>query len=171
MIKKIIIFLNILIFAGAFSQVKWLTLEQGLAAQELKPKKMLMNFCNNTSEACKSLENKTFANPAIADYINENFYAVKFDVDSKEEVKIFDKSFKKIPGQAFHSFAKFMNVTSLPSIIFVDEETMPITILNGNVTAKELDPYLRLIATGDYTKIDSRNSWDAAQSKMKSKLK
>ena len=70
-----------------------------------------------------------------------------------------------------HDFTKFMNVNSVPSIVFLNEQSVPITNINGFLTAKELDPYLRIISSDEYKKFKSRAEWENYQRKMKSTIK
>ena len=64
-----------------------------------------------------------------------------------------------------------MNVNSIPSIVFLDEVSNPITILNGLLYPKEIEPYISMIATDEFKKIKTRQDWDDYQKKFKSKLK
>ena len=70
-----------------------------------------------------------------------------------------------------HGFTKYMNVNAVPSIIFLDEQSMPITILQGALTAKELEPYLPFFANDEYKKIQTREKWENYQKKFKSSIK
>ena len=64
-----------------------------------------------------------------------------------------------------------MNVNAIPSIVFLDEKSNPITILQGALTAKELEPYIPFIANDEYKKIDTREKWENYQKKFKSNIK
>ena len=64
-----------------------------------------------------------------------------------------------------------MNVTTIPTTVFLDEQSMPITILQGNLTAKELEPYIPFIANDDYKKINTREQWENYQKKFRSTIK
>lgn len=155
-----------------------MTFEQEQKAQKIKPKKIIINFYADWCESCKKMEKEVYNHPVIQKHINENFYAVKFNSEGNETVNHFGKTFvnpkynplEKEKNSA-HQFTQFMNVSSVPSLVFLDEKGNPITILNGTLTAKEIEPYLMLISTDAYQKFKTREEWDNYQRKFKSKIK
>ncbi len=175
--KKFILLLVILSSAITFAQVKWMTLDQALAAQAQNPKKIIIDFYTDWCAPCKLMEKNTFNHPVIAEYLNENYYPVKFNAERKDSVTLFGRTFKNdgfVKGKTkntLHDFTKYMNVNAVPATVFLNEQGNPITILQGALTAKELEPYLLFMATEDYKKVTTREQWQTYQKKFKSKIK
>lgn len=172
--KKNIVFLFLLFFSMSFSQIKWMSIEEALATQANNPKKIVINFYSESSSPCKKMEKETYNHSLIAKYLNENFYAVKFNAEGKETINVMGRTFgntNAIENNSLNEFSKFMNISKVPSTVFIDEENKIITVLQGNLTAKELEPYLLFIGNNDYKKIENSSKWENYQKKFKSKIK
>ena len=64
-----------------FSQeVNWISMDK---AQELQkvPKNIMMDVYTDWCGPCKLMDKNTFQNPDVANFLNENFYAVKFNAE------------------------------------------------------------------------------------------
>lgn len=177
LMKKTFVLLFILIISFSSAQISWMNLQQATEAQKTNPKKILINFYADWCNQCKSMDKNTFNNPVIEQIINENFYPVKFNSEGNETVSFMGRTFtnqnlnvgKK--KNSLHDFTKFMNVNAVPAVIFLDVNNQPITMLQGALTAKELEPYLILISNEEYKKIDNREKWQNYLQKFKSKIK
>ncbi len=158
----------------SFAQVHWITINEALEAQKKIPKKIFIAFTDDNCTPCQKMENLAFDNPVIAKMIADKYYAVKFFADSKEKVNFRGREFDRadsLPQTAMHPFAKYMNISTVPTLVFLDEHAAPITSLMGALSAKDIEPYFSMISTQDYKSIKSRQQWDDYQRKFKSKIK
>lgn len=176
--KKIVFLFSLLASSIGFSQVNWMTMNQALKAQQENPKKILIKFYADWCSMCKMMERNTFNHPEIAKYINENYYAVKFNAEGNEKVEFVGKTFgnpnynsHQKTGKARHQFAQYMNISAYPSTVFLDDDKALITGLVGYFEARDVEPYLALIATEKYKEVKTQEEWEAYRSKFKGKVK
>ena len=175
--RKFSMLFLLMFFSLTFSQVKWMTLSEAIEAQKSEPRKIIIDFYADWCGPCKTMDKTTFNHPVISQFLNEKYYLVKFNAEGNENITIFGRTFtnpnytKKSGRNPQHDFTKFMNVNAVPTLVFLDENTNPITILQGALTAKELEPYLPFFANDDHKKMKTREEWENYQRKFKSKIK
>lgn len=138
--------------------VRWYTFEEALALNAKQPRKILMDVFTDWCGWCKVLDSKTFSHPVIAQYLNENFYAVKFDAEQLPDVVYMGKTFKnqKKGNKSAHDFivALTQGKLSYPTMVFFDGESKPLTVVPGFHTPEQLEPILVFLAEDKYKVMD-----------------
>ena len=97
------------------TKIKWLTLEEAQELSQETPKKIIMDVYTDWCGWCKKMDKTTFADEKVAEYVNENYYAVKLKADSNDKVTFKGQEFSK--GE----LAQALRVTGYPTIVFFDE--------------------------------------------------
>ena len=172
---KYVLFILLFISAAtASAQVKWMTMNDALAAQKKEPRKILLKGYTESCPNCKWMDKYAFSKADIATYINNNYYPVKFDVEGKEPITYKGKSYgnkqyKKFPG-AQHEFAEAMQIFEYPTLIFFDEKANVINPVPGKMGPKKLEVYITMLADDTYKSITTGQDWADYQADFKYRL-
>lgn len=131
-------------------EIKWMSFEEAMAAQKKKPKPIFMDVYTEWCGPCKTLDKKTFHDEAVVNYINANYYAVKFNGEGNEEFTYKGKKYTNPNYQegrkgrnATHDFTVFLKVRGYPSMILFNEEGDVKDAIVGLRTPEELLPLLK----------------------------
>jgi thioredoxin-related protein len=153
--KKIIMLLAVAIFVTTNSiaqEIKWVTFEEALALQKKKPKKIMMDVYTAWCGPCKMLDKNTFQNADVAKYVNDNYYAVKFNAEGNDVVKYKDVTYSN-PGykaematrrNGVHDLTRQLQVNAYPTIVFFDENGESIFPVRGYQNPQQLELYLKM---------------------------
>ncbi|MGA8854183.1 MAG: thioredoxin fold domain-containing protein, partial [Christiangramia sp.] len=170
--KKLLIFTFLLAAVSSLQaqEIKWMTMNEALVAQKKKPKKIFVDAYTNWCGPCKMLDKNTFSNKDVAEYINEHFYAVKFNAEGNETINFKDKVFTN-PGydpnrtgrNSVHQFASAMGVNAYPTMVFFSEEAGFLSPVKGYLTPQQLEIFLKIFATDDYKKVKTEEEWKKYQ--------
>jgi len=151
-----------------------MSMDEALAAQKETPKKIFMDVYTKWCGPCKMLDRNTFTNKKVIKFINENYYAVKFDAEGTEEITYQDFTYANPNYQegrkgrnATHFFADALNIAGYPSMAFFKEDGVIIQAITGYKTPQELEIFLKMIANDDYLKLTTGEAWQEYQKNFK----
>jgi len=168
--KLIVLALSLMAIAVQAQEINWITMDEALAAQKENPKKIVVDVYADWCGPCKMMDRNTFTNEDVIQYINENFYAVKFDAEGTEEVNYQGHQFTnpeykegKRGRNSTHQFTRALQVRGYPSMVYFDEKGALIQAVPGYQAPQQLEIYLKMIATDDYKEITSAESWQNYQ--------
>jgi thioredoxin-related protein len=136
------------------SGIKWMTWAQMQDAQKTEHRKVFVDVYTGWCGWCKRMDASTFTNAEIVKYVNENFYAVKFDAETREDIKFRDKTYKYVAQgmQGYNELAAEIlnNQMSYPTSVYFDENLDEIFPVPGYQESRMFESVLNYVATNSY---------------------
>ena len=180
--KKIVYICLLAVLASTNSmaqKINWVSLDEALELQKKNPKKIMIDVYTNWCGPCKMLDKNTFQNKDVAQYVNEHYYAVKFNAEGNEEITYKGKTYSN-PGynpelanrrNSAHQLSRYFQVQAYPTIIFMDEKADVIAPIRGYQTPPQLELYLKLFKNDDYKEIDTQEKFSSYAKAFKAEFK
>jgi thioredoxin-related protein len=155
---------------SAQETIKWVSFEKAVELAQKEPRPIIMDVFTDWCGWCKKMDATTFANPKIAAYVNQYFYAVKFNAEQKEAIKFRDREYKFIPNgqRGYHELAAelMQGKLSYPTIVYLDKDINLIQPIPGFQTPEALEPIINFFGSDKYRSM----SWEDFSSQFKSNL-
>ena len=86
-------------------EIQWLSFDELQVAMKKNPKKVFMDVYTDWCGWCKKMEKSTFTNPDVIKYINEHYYAIRFNAEQKEPIRFMGKTYELKPGSNTNELA------------------------------------------------------------------
>jgi thioredoxin-related protein len=126
--------------------VSWMTFKEAQEKNKTLTKPFIVDIYTDWCGWCKHMMKTTYANPNLAAYINQNFYPVKFDAETKDTIEFNGQVYKPTSMQPRtpHELAiKFLGQKlSYPSTIFITNKFEFNMLAQGYLEDKKLEPML-----------------------------
>lgn len=149
-------------------EINWVTIEEAVALQKKEPRKIMMDVYTAWCGPCKMLDKNTFKNKDVADYVNKNYYAVKFNGEGNDTVTFDGNTFsnpnydpaKASRRNSVHEFTRYLRVSAYPTIVFMDEQGKVIAPITGYKQPQQLELYLKMFKSNDYKALDTQQKFN-----------
>lgn len=134
--------------------IKWSELE---AYQQSAPKKVYIDIYTEWCGWCKKMDKTTFKDPAIVEYLNNNFYCIKFDAETKEELFYNGEKYTyiKLGKSGYHKLAAqlMQGKMSYPTSVFLDEKNTVIQPIAGFIDTQLFEQIIHYFGSNSHKSI------------------
>ncbi len=154
--------------------INWMTIEEAMAAESKQPRKIMIDVYTKWCGPCKMMSQNTFTDADVVAYMNEHYYCVKFDAERADSCVFKGQTFKnpdfdpaKTGRNGVHQFARYLNVSAYPTLVFLDETGGLIGPVVGYKTPGDLELFVKFFVSDKYKEITTAEQWQAYMNEFK----
>lgn len=165
----LILFIGLSSWTSGQKGINWLSIEEAVEANKKEPKLIFVDVYTNWCGWCRKMDAGTFNHKQVSEYMNANYYCVKFNAETKDTIQFMGQQFTnpKPAGQrGTHKFARALldNQMSYPKFVVMNQNFERISIIPGYHDAKGFEPIMRYFGDNAYLQIP----WEKYNSTFKS---
>lgn len=158
--KKIILITALALampFLAKAQKIEWMDFEEAVELNKTEPKFIFIDCYTEWCGWCKKMDQTTFKDADVIEYMNEHFHAVKFDAERMDTIVFQGYTFvNKTPQGASrknpHELAQALlqGKMSYPSYVVMNKESQLLTVIPGYLQAKEFIKILKFFGSEAY---------------------
>jgi thioredoxin-related protein len=160
--RLIPLFLLLLLSSLAYGQerIEWYTFQEAIQRSQIEKKKIMVDVYTKWCGWCKVMDQKTFRDPEVIKYINNNYIAVRLDAEEDITIPFKGKNYSLVKegGKSYHELASeiMRGRLSFPTIVFMDEQINVIQPIPGFQDHEQFLMVLRYFGENNHQRIP----WD-----------
>ncbi len=160
--KVVVLFFIITISGFSFSlkengkKVNWISFQEAEKKMQEKELPVIVDMYTDWCGWCKVMDSKTYAKPNVAYYLNNKFYAIKFNAESREDITWRGKIYRYDPQKRIHSLALALitGEKGYPNTVFIaNKQSEPVSVA-GYMTPKDFQVFLTYFGEKKYESSD-----------------
>lgn len=130
------------------SKISWKDIEEATKTAGEQDRKLFVYVHTDWCSWCKKMEDETFADDAVAEYMNRNFEPVEIDAESQRQVTFNGRQMTE------QEVASTLGVEGFPTHVFMNSAGEPITVAPGYMPPERFIHVLSYIAEDYYQHTD-----------------
>jgi thioredoxin-related protein len=137
------------------AKLKWMTLQEAELAMKTEKRPILIDLYTDWCGWCKVMDKKTYSNQSVIVYLQEKFYPVKLDAETKETIKWNNKSYHLGSDNRTNDFAFYLTYgrLSYPTTVIIPTDDSGPQPVPGYHEPKEFELIVRYFGDGKYGKV------------------
>lgn len=162
-LSMIILFAMASIVAKAQDKINWMSIEEAEARCAEEPRMVFIDVYTDWCGWCKRMDKSTFANPVIAKYMNEHFYAVKLNAETSDTITFQGQQYvgfvREDGRNGSHRLARNLlkGKMSYPSYVIMNEKMKPLQVISGYQKAEAFEAMIHFFGDEAYKVMSSND--------------
>ena len=140
-------------------KLQWLTLSEAASKMQTEKKPLLIDLYTDWCGWCKVMDKKTYTHQELIKYVNEKFYPVKIDAETRDKISWKGRDYIYQPTYKINSYALFLTGGQLEfptTVILLPDGTDPQAI-SGYMKPNEMEIFLKFFGEGKFGKVSFRD--------------
>lgn len=132
--------------------IQWITLEEAEMKYKQEPRPVLVDLYTDWCGWCKVMDKKTYSNPSLIKYLNQKFYAVKLNAETKKDVTWNGKTYSFNPAYKTNDIALTLTKGELayPTTVFLPADQSGPQPIAGYLELKEMEMMIKYYGENKY---------------------
>lgn len=136
-------------------KIKWYSLEEAVKLSKKKPKKLFIDVYTDWCGWCKKLDAVAFANPVIIKYMNEHYYPVKLDAETKDSINFNGQVYVNRNPTGMrnpHDVAVFLlgGRMGYPSLVILNDDLNKLELIQSYLQPQYMEAILKYYGSNAY---------------------
>ncbi len=133
------------LLAAEPEKIHWVTFEEAVKLCQKEPRKIIVDVYTDWCGWCKRMDATTFSNPVIVKYVNEKFYAVKFNAETRDTIRFDGNAFGYVKEYKANEFAVSLlnGKMSYPTTVYLNEKFEVLSPVPGYLKPMMLEKILK----------------------------
>lgn len=128
-------------------KIEWTRFDEGIQTAKKEKKLLLVDFYTDWCHWCKVMDEKTYGDKTVIDYVKKNVVMAKLNAETREKFKFRDAYYSG------RELSMMFGVRGFPTTVFIDSSGGLITSVSGFIPADKFKHILVYLAENWYEKM------------------
>jgi thioredoxin-related protein len=133
-------------------EIEWISFEEAEKRMKTEPRKVWIDMYTDWCGWCKVLDKKVFTNPDVINYMNNKYYAIKFNAERRDSFDFAGKRWGFMPESKANNLAVQLTGGNLsyPTTILMTENFQNPSAIMGYKPVEEVESFMKYLGEDIY---------------------